>query len=156
MIINKIPKTSSYSHFGSTSELLGHRPFKEDREQEILSDHHEMHPQEKSEIKELDIFVLKQRCLGKGKRLTWHIDRIHNRYFHPHTILDNLEHISYPVNILLHEQQLLSRLLSDKLPFIYTENTRPTFFYSEYKVVIIADISAAQHKFKIDCSQKTS
>jgi hypothetical protein len=103
MTVGKMPKNSSYSHFGSTPELLGRRPFKEDGEQEISSDHHDMRPQEKSEIKELDIFVLKQRCLGVGKRLTWHIGRIHNHHFNPHTILDNLEHVSYPLNIQLHE-----------------------------------------------------
>jgi len=84
------------THFGPTSEMLDQRPFKEDRE-DITSDPPFFDQNENNEIKKVDMFVLKQKCLGMGKRLTWHRERIHNVSFNPHTILENLENISYPV-----------------------------------------------------------
>jgi hypothetical protein len=50
-------------------------------------------------IREVDMMVLKQQCLGKGKRLMWHRERIQNQTFNLHNILDNLENISYPIDI---------------------------------------------------------
>jgi hypothetical protein len=38
---------------------------------------------------------------------------------------------------------MLDRLLKEQImnPFIYTKQTIPTFFFNEYKIAIIADLS---------------
>ena len=56
-----------------------------------------------TELKSIDIIVLKQRCLGMGKRLTWHLEHIQNQLFHPNTILEKEENISFPVNIQIRD-----------------------------------------------------
>ena len=67
------------------------------------------------EIQEVDIMVVKDKCLGMGKRFTWHLERVENTTFNLNTILESLEHISYPVNIKLQEPKLLGEILADNL-----------------------------------------
>lgn len=56
----KMPRNASYSHL-NTSELLDHRLFKEDNiEQDMISsDNNALRAQQRAEIKDVDIVVLK-------------------------------------------------------------------------------------------------
>ena len=68
-----------------------------------------------------------------------------NCNFNPNTILENLEHISYPLEIKLYDDHKLMKLLVDKTPCQYTSETVANFFYSEYKVAIVADMSCVKN-----------
>jgi hypothetical protein len=70
------------------------------------------------------------------------MERINNQFLNPHAILENLQHISYPVQINLKENGILNKIIQEKIPFIYSSKTLPTFFFSAYKVAIIADVSS--------------
>ena len=104
-----------------------------------------------TELKSIDIIVLKQRCLGMGKRLTWHLEHIQNQLFHPNTILEKEENISFPVNIQIRDQDSVKRLLGDNIPFYYTQNTVPTFYFNEYKVAVVLDLCTISN-LKIDAN----
>jgi len=110
---SKVIANSSYSSFLGVQtklEMLDHsRQFKEDKGQSGST-----------EIEEIDIYVHKLRCLGMGKRLTWHLECIQNRHLNPQTILEHPEHISCPIKIKMRDQDLLSKALAGTAPFIYT------------------------------------
>ena len=59
----------------------------------------------------MDVFSLKRQCLGIGKRQSWHLERILNKGFNVHQILESLEYISYPVRIRIRDQEKLSKLI---------------------------------------------
>ena len=124
--------------------MLEHRPFKEDKRRKdnrsYVSNQNVKNPAEVGEIQEIDIMVLKPKCLSIGKRLTWHLDRINNNHLNLHTILENLEHISYPIRLKINDQKQMGKIISDKSPLYYTQKTYPSFFYNEYKVAIIVDL----------------
>lgn len=100
------------------------------------------------------MFVFKPKCLGRGKRLTWHADRIQNHFFHPSIILENNEHIAYPIQINLREGCSGEKLEPDRL--VYTTATKPSFFFAEYTVAVVVDFSSLKFNTSFSESNQTS
>jgi len=96
------------------------------------------------------MYVFKAHNLPIGKRLTWHLERANNHYFNLASILDNLENLSYPISLKLQDDVSLHKAISTNAQLVYNQNTIPKFFYSEYKVAILADLSQIIHNFKIN------
>ena len=144
-----LPKNASYSHFpistANKTEILDIRKFEEDNPKRFIlsvkSKEELYNTSDLAEIKSLDILVLKQRCLGMGKRLSWHMERVQEPKFDIHTILDNSENITYPIRIDFMKGENNRVLQARKPSFFYSEHTQPSFFFNEYKVAIIADIA---------------
>lgn len=47
-------------------------------------------------------------------------------------------------------------MVQDNMQYQYTINTVPTFFYGEYSVAIVADLSSVLHNLKLDSMNLTS